>query len=142
MLQRTESASGIRSLKFIFSYIEQKIESIQNLKKKKEKQELHELLTHGRCATLSHYPQAKNTVTPVNNIFCFIHYLNRLCSSAPKLVTRLTSQKQGNQIGKVPIRASSPSPPRASRSLPPDVYLSSSGDVKAYKVKRKKSDEL
>lgn len=51
-----ECASGITSLKFIFSYIEQKIESIQTLKKKKE---LHGLLTHGRCATLSHYPQAK-----------------------------------------------------------------------------------
>lgn len=29
----TECASGIRSVKFIFSSIEQKIESIQNLKK-------------------------------------------------------------------------------------------------------------
>lgn len=56
-------------------------------------------------------PSGQNTVTPVNNIFCLIQHLNRLCSSAPKPVTCLTPQKQENQTDKVQIRASSLSPP-------------------------------
>lgn len=80
-------------------------------------------------------PSGQNTVTPVNNILCFTQYLNRLCSSAPKPVTCLTSQKQENQMDKVQIRALSPSPPRASDCLWPDIYHSSSGDGRAYEIK-------
>lgn len=110
-----ECASGITSLKFIFSYIEQKIEPIQTLKKKKKS--CTGVADTWQVCYIITLPSGQNTVTPVNNIFCFMQYLNRLCSRAPKPVTCLTSQKQENQTDKVQIIASSSSPPRVSDSL-------------------------